>query len=324
MITISILVLEDTFGSMVFPIIDLFENANDLMLETTGKKKFNMQLVGYKQKNPLINNYATVHCDKTIAEQPTQHILIVPAPHKHILQHMDLSYYDDLAVWLKSEHEKGTTIASFCLGAILLGHAGLLENQACTTHWMGVEAMLQHFPKACMEPEKTVVANDGIYTGGGAFSNMQLILFFIEEYCGREVALVLSKMAGIPYPIKSQSQFYMFNALKNHSDKAIIDVQNYMEKNYQKVLKTEELSKIANMSARNFIRRFKKATGDTPIEYLQKIRIETAKKAFESGETSVMETMYDVGYQDIKSFGSLFKRMTGMTPSSYAKRFKVK
>ena len=78
------------------------------------------------------------------------------------------------------------------------------------------------------------------------------------------------------------------------------------------------------MSARNFIRRFKKATGDTPIEYLQKIRIETAKKAFESGETSVMETMYDVGYQDIKSFGSLFKRMTGMTPSSYAKRFKVK
>lgn len=321
MITISILIFKDSFGSTIFPGLDILEHANNFMVETTGKKMFNIQLVGYKNRDLRINSYSTIHCDKTLDDSPSQHLILVPAPHISFLQKIDLSYYDEMAEWLRAEHKKGTEIATMCIGSLLLAHAGLLENQACTTHWAGVETMMERFPKTCMQADKTMTQNDGIYTAGGAFSSMQLIFFFIEKYCGRETALVLSKMAGIPYPIKSQSQFYVFNAQKNHSDKAIVSVQNYMEKHYSSALKMDELSKIANMSSRNFIRRFKKATGDTPIEYLQKIRIETAKKAFEAGDASVTEVMYDIGYHDIKSFGALFKRMTGLTPSRYAKRY---
>jgi len=234
---------------------------------------------------------------------------------------MDWSKYDKLYKWLESENKKGVKIAGLCLGSLLLAHAGLLENRQITTHWLGCELMRTKFPEVGLKSSEVVLHSDGIYTSGGGFSSVQLILYFIEEHCGRDVAIAIAKMSAIEYPLNSQNHFYIFQEQKSHGDEEILNAQRFMEGNYYNDLKIDELSERAHMSSRNFIRRFKKATGETPIQYLQKIRIETAKKYLEGGNKNIYEVMENIGYSDLKSFAVLFKRLTGKTPAVYSKNF---
>ena len=321
MVNVSILAFKDTFGTSFYPAITGFEEANNLMLEMNGKEMFNIQVVGYKNRTIRLDKRTTLRCD-AIIDDPLRHdLILVPAVEMNSLPNLDFSYYNKLGNWLKLQHQKGAKIGSMCTGSFLLAHAGLLEQQPCTTHWMGVESMRNLFPAVCMQPDKAIVQRNNIYTAGGAFTSNQLILHFIEHYCGKEVAIFISKMAGIDYPIKTQTQFYIFNQQKKHQDDAVLTTQNYMEKHYADELKIDELAKKVNMSTRNFIRRFKKATDETPIQYLQKIRIEVAKKTLEAGQSTIFEVMYNIGYSDMKSFSVLFKRLTGLTPAVYAKKF---
>ena len=322
MVNISILVYENSFGAAIFPALQVLNLTNNYMLETFGKKVFKIQLVGYQNRHIHLGTYATIHCDYTTKDNFHQDLIILPGYDINQMQECDCNNFIPLKEWLIREHQKGVEIGSMCTGALLLAHSGLLDNHACTTHWMGCDMIKSQFPKVEMTPSKIITQNNGIYTAGGGMSSMQLIFFFIEKYCSREVATLISKMVAFEYPLKSQNQFYIFNKQKNHGDEEIKMAQNYMEKQYEEQIKMDDLSKKSNMSTRNFIRRFKKATGDTPIEYLQRVRIEVAKKIFEDGNPSVSDVMYSIGYQDIKSFGMLFKRMTGMTPSAYSKRFK--
>ncbi len=321
MVRISILVVEDSFETAIFPTLDLLEHANEYLLETIGEKMFDVKMVGFKKKKILLSKHTTVHCDQTIREELQHDILIIPGFDIRRIEFIDWEQYRPLTQWLVEQHRKGVKIGTMCLGAILLAQTGLLTGVECTTHWQGCDFMKKKFPDVHLSPSEVITHNNGIYTSGGAFSSIQLILFFIEKHCGKEVANYIAKMTAIDYPLKTQNQFYIFDQQKNHFDKTIISAQDFMEKNYDQNIKMQDLSKISNMSVRNFIRRFKKATGDTPIEYLQKIRIEAAKAEFENGNSSVSNVMYNSGYKDIKSFGMLFKRMTGMTPSAYSKRF---
>lgn len=207
-----------------------------------------------------------------------------------------------------------------CLGSILLAHTGLLNQLPCTTHWMGDRIMRIRFPEVIMQPSKMVTKKKDIYTSGGAFSSLQLIFVLIEEYCSKELAHHFSKILGIEYPLKSQNRFYLFSQQKEHEDTDIKKIQLFMEKNYIHKISIPHLALKANMSPRNFIRRFKKATGNTPIAYLQKIRIEVAKKEFEAGNLVISDVMRLSGYKDIKSFRVLFKRIAGLSPSIYSKR----
>ncbi len=291
------------------------------MVETTSRPAFELQFVGVHKMKVVLDKHATINCDFTVKDRPKSDLIIIPGFDIRYLPDLDFNYYNGLAEWLVEEHRKGAVIGSMCLGAALLAHSGLLKNGFCTTHWAGHDFMKCQYAEVNMATSEIITHNNDIYTSGGAFSSIQLILFFIEKYCGREAATYISKMAAMPYPLKSQNQFYIFNKQKHHQDKAIETAQEYMEDRYQKAINLQDLSGHVNMSARNFIRRFKKATGDTPVEYLQKIRIEVAKKSFEEGNNSVSDVMYSSGYQDIKSFGALFKRMTGMTPSVYSKRY---
>ncbi len=203
----------------------------------------------------------------------------------------------------------------------MLADAGLLEDRMCTTNWMIADQLKMQCPHATLLSDNTMIKSDNIYTGGGGFNSMQLIFHLIEEYCGKDLAIELSKIVGIQYPVKKQNRFYLFRKQKMHRDEPILEIQDFMENNFNDNLRIEELANRVNMSPRNFIRRFKKATNETPHSYLQKIRIEVAKNAFESGESSVVEVMDKIGYQDLKSFSVLFKRETGLTPSAYARNY---
>lgn len=323
MITISMLVYKDTFGSAIFPTIDLINSVNDFMLASTGKSFFNLRLIGYKTQMVKINAHTAIRCEQTIKEPPISHIILLPAVKESFLDVMDLNYYDALGDWLHEAYQKGSKICSMCLGSIILAHTGLLNGLPCTTHWIGNELMRVRFPSVRMETSKTITKKNNIYTSGGAFSSLQLIFLFIEEYCSKKVALHFSKILGIEYPIKLQNRFFIFKQQKAHQDNEIKQIQEFMEAHFYQKIAIQDLAPQVNMSERNFIRRFKKATGNTPIAYLQKIRIEAAKKAFEEGNTNVSNIMYKCGYEDIKSFRVLFKKLTGFTPSAYSKKFQV-
>ena len=317
---ISILVYKDSFETAIFPTVDMLDFVNHFLIDSQGYPGFEINLVGYESSQIRLSKYSTVQCDHTIHDDIQHDLIIIPGVDERILQNLDWAHFNELTDWLVHEHSKGVEIGSMCLGAILLARTGLLDDRKCTTHWQGCPMMRDNFPDVLMAPSEVITQENGIYTSGGGLSSIQLTLFFIEKFLGKEVATYTAKMAGIDYPLKTQNQFYVFDQQKNHTDDAIIFAQDFMEQNYAEPIRMEDISRNANMSSRNFIRRFKKATGDTPIEYLQKIRIEAAKSALERGNSSVSEVMFNSGYQDMKSFRVLFKRMTGMTPSTYLRK----
>ncbi|MGH1338416.1 MAG: GlxA family transcriptional regulator [Aureispira sp.] len=320
MIIISIIIYKDTFGSAIFPTIDLINSVNDSISKSTGKPFFHLKIVGYKQKKIALNKYTIIECEETIANTSPNHIILLPSVNESFLDVMDLTYYNELSLWLQEEYKKEVKLCSMCLGSILLAHTGLLNQLPCTTHWMGDRIMRIRFPEVMMQTHKMVTKEKNIYTSAGAFSSLQLIFVLIEEYCSKELAYHFSKTLGIDYPIKSQNCFYIFSQQKEHKDFDIKQVQLFMEKNYMHKISNSSLALKANMSPRNFIRRFKKATGNTPIAYLQRIRIEIAKKELEANNLVILDVMHLSGYQDIKSFRVLFKKITGLSPSAYSKK----
>ncbi len=320
---ISFLVLEDSFEAAIFPSIQLLETTNLLMQESGSEMVFDIRLIGYQKRHIQLSPYSTIHCDGTTRDEWVHDLIVVPGIRMDTLPTFDCSKYKSLIQWLKMEHTRGVELASMCTGALLLAKSGLLDEKTCTTHWQGCDIMRKQFPNVQVEASAVFTKNNGIYTSGGAFSSIQLTLHFIELACGKEIAIQMAKMLSVEYPIRSQNQFYTFQSQKTHNDESILLIQSYMEKHYASELKVDELSRRVNMSTRNFIRRFKSATGETPIQYLQKIRIEMAKKALEDGRMTVLGVMQDIGYSDIKSFSVLFKRLTGLTPAAYAKRYNV-
>jgi transcriptional regulator GlxA family with amidase domain len=172
-----------------------------------------------------------------------------------------------------------------------------------------------------MLPDTIITDHNGIYTSGGAFSSLNLILYLIEKFCGREISLQLSKEFSIDMDRITQSHFAVFQGQRNHNDTQVLKAQTFIEKKYNQEISVEQIAAHANMSKRNFIRRFKNATNNNPLEYLQRVRIESGKRLMESGERNILSIMHNAGYNDIKTFRTIFKRITGLTPQEYLKKY---
>lgn len=320
MVDLSFLIFRSVYTSSIFPAIDLLKHANAISLENTGEEVFEIQLVGYNTLDFKLDEKVSIRCDLTIEDIQKTDLIIIPGFDPLAFNSVNFSEFTELFNWIKRKSQRGCIIASLCSGAVLLGHAGLLKDREYTTHWLCTEFMKQKFPQAKQKPDLTVINSENIYSSGGALSSTQLILHLIEMNCNSNMAEQIAKMAGIQYPLTSQSQFYIFTPQKKHTDKLILEIQNYLEDNYAEQISIDQLAEKVNMSPRNFIRRFKKVTNDTPLAYLQKVRIEAAKMKLKKEKGSVKEIMFDVGYSDLKSFSFLFKRLTGFTPAAYAKK----
>jgi len=179
------------------------------------------------------------------------------------------------------------------------------------------------FPDVNLVDDRIITDENGLYTSGGAYSSLNLNLYLIEKFAGREMAVLSSKIFEIDISRNSQSPFIIFKGQKSHNDVDILKVQEYIEQNYQQKITVEELSEKIAVSRRTFERRFKKATSNTVIEYVQRVKIEAAKKEFERGNKTVNEIMYEVGYNDPKGFREVFKKVTNMTPSEYANKYRT-
>jgi len=280
---------------------------------------FLVQLIGLEKEIPQASGSFKMYADLLIDEVDETDLIIIPALHSD--QSLALELNKEFIPWIVDQHAKGAEVASLCIGAFLLAETGLLDGRKCTTHWTFMEEFKSRYPQCNLLPENIMTEDKGIYTSGGAYAYLSLIMYLIEKYAGREMAVLASKMFSIDLNRNSQSPFIMFIGQKKHKDQEVLNVQEYIEGRYNQKITLAELAEMASLSKRSLERRFKKATGNTVVEYVQRVRVEAAKKCLETTPKNVNEVMYDVGYSDEKSFRSLFKRITGLSPVRYRNKY---
>jgi transcriptional regulator GlxA family with amidase domain len=280
---------------------------------------FKVELVGLSKETPVVNGVYTIKTDRTIQDVTETDLIIIPAMDGDIRQAIE--HNKDFIPWITRQYKRGAEVASLCMGAFLLASTGLVNGRKCATHWMAVNDFRKMFPNIELVAEKIVTDEDGIYTSGGAYSYLHLVLYIIEKYAGRPAAVFCAKIFAIDIERDNQSSFMMFTGQKDHEDEAIKKAQQFIEKNYDKKMTVEELADMFSISRRNFERRFKRATSNTVVEYIQRVKIEAAKMSLESSRDNVNEVMYKVGYTDTKAFRNTFKRYTGLSPIQYRQRY---
>jgi transcriptional regulator GlxA family with amidase domain len=222
--------------------------------------------------------------------------------------------------WLIRHHEAGSTLASVCTGAFLLAETGLLNGKRATTHWGFAELFRKRYPQVDLRPESLVTDEGSLLCGGGAFSYFDLSLYLVERYCGFEIAAQCGKSLLLDLGRTSQVPYAIFEYQKHHNDKQILAAQAFIGKNYSRQMNVDGLADRVGMSPRNFKRRFGSATGDSPLAYLQRYRVEAAKRLLESTSLGVAEICYRVGYENLGFFRRIFKRHVGINPFEYRQR----
>ena len=226
-----------------------------------------------------------------------------------------------LVDWIMQQYKRGAQVASLCSGAFMLASSGLLNGKRCSTHWAHADIFTAMYPEVTLQADQLITDENGIYTNGGAYSFLNLLIYLVEKYYNRQTAIYCSKVCQIEMDRNSQSPFTIFTGQKLHGDEMVIKAQAYIESKLDEKISIEHLSSRFSVGRRNFDRRFIKATGNTPIEYAQRVKIESAKKAFETSRKTINEVMYEVGYSDVKAFREIFRRLTGMSPLEYRARY---
>lgn len=280
---------------------------------------FEPVLVGINRQNELYDGIFQVRADEILEDNPQADLIIIPALQGDLQE--ELAKNEPFINWINEQYANGAEVASLCMGAFLLAETGLVNGKTCTTHWARADEFRQLFPEVNLLSEKIITESNGIYTSGGAYSFLNLILYLVEKYVGREIAIQGAKFFEIDINRIHQSQFAIFRGQREHEDKPVLKAQTYIESHVEKKISVEELADMFALSRRNFIRRFKKATSNTPLEYIQRAKVEAAKKSLESSDHSIYEVMFQVGYSDSKAFRNLFRKFTGLTPNEYRGRY---
>lgn len=222
---------------------------------------------------------------------------------------------------LRELHESGCDLASICTGAFLLAATGLLDGKRATTHWGLTRFFARMYPRVILDPQQTVTDEGRLLTSGGANAGGDLALHLVRRYCGSETALRCAKALVLDPARTSQAPYEVFHTRKNHGDEQIALIQQWLEQNFHTDIKIDSLARRAAMSRRTFERRFKNATGDSPLQYLQRIRVEHAKLHLENGQESFETITSRVGYEDSSTFRKIFSKSTWLQPGSYREKF---
>lgn len=280
---------------------------------------FKVEIAGSTKEIKLNNGIYTVHTDVEIKNLKKTDLVIIPAFEGDVQK--GVAQNADLIPWITQQYRKGAEVASLCVGAFLLAATGLVDGKSCSTHWRVTNQFKAMYPKVNLVPDKIVTDENGIYTSGGAFSSSNLVLYLIEKYAGREIAIHCSKNFQVDIDRCTQSPFIIFEGQKDHNDVHIKKAQEFIEKNVQEKISVDQLASMLSIGRRNLERRFKKATSNSLVEYMQRVKVEAAKQRFESSSDNVNEVMYNVGYNDAKAFRTTFKRFTGLSPIGYRNKY---
>jgi len=297
----------------------IFTRANGYWKETHRRELFQIELAGISKKVEFYDGLFTVKPHTHISTITRTDLIIIPSLNHNYQKAVKGN--QALIDWIETQYKHGAEIASICTGAFLLASSGLLDGRTCSTHWSAAENLKLMFPNVNVQTDKLITDENGIYTNGGAYSFLNLLIYLVEKYYDRQTAIFCSKVFQIEIDRQSQSAFTIFTGQKLHGDEMVRKAQAYIEAKLDEKISVEDLSSRFAVGRRNFDRRFIKATGNTPLEYSQRVKIESAKKAFENTRKTINEVMYDVGYSDVKAFREVFRKITGMSPLEYRNKY---
>lgn len=297
----------------------IFTRANAYWKAKGEKELFKIELAGISSQVDFHDGLFTVKPHTHISAITKTNLIVIPSLNHNYQQAVESNR--PMIDWIEKQYKNGAEVASICTGAFLLASSGLLNGKSCSTHWAFADTFRNMFPKVKLQTDRLITDEGGIYTNGGAYSFLNLIIYLVEKYFDRQTAIFCSKVFQIEMDRHSQSAFIIFTGQKSHGDEIVMQAQTYIENNLDEKISMEELSSRFAVGRRNFDRRFIKATGNTPVEYMQRVKIEAAKKALETNRKTINEVMYEVGYSDLKAFREVFKKITGMSPLEYRCRY---
>ena len=287
-----------------------------------GKPPFyDVEIVGLGQNVKLNGGLYNIHPDKTIFQIEKTDVIVLPLLCGDFAEAISKNKkYKD---WVIAQYANNAEIVCLCVGSFFLASTGLLKDSKCAVHWAAQNEFNAMFPGIEIINDSIITDEKGIYTCGGGYSYLNLLLYIIEKHLGREISILASKMFEIDIERKSQNPFMIFIGQKKHGDEIIIKAQDYIESNPTATFIIDEICGKFGLGRRTFERRFKKCTGNSIVEYIQRVKVEFAKKQLETGKKTVNEIIYETGYNDIDAFRIVFKKFTDLSPIGYRKKFSV-
>jgi transcriptional regulator GlxA family with amidase domain len=319
---VTILLFDQGYASTAIGPIEVFHSAGVVWNWLHGEKvkpRFRVRVASIDGKKVMGLCSLGFMPECSIHEIKHADIIIVPAPGWDVLE--EIARNTTLLPWLKKWYDRGAYIAGVCTGVAFLAECGLLDGKQATTHWGLAAIMRERYPKVKWQTDDFVTEDGKLLCSGGVYASIDLSLYLVEKFCGHEVALQCAKALLLSMPRSRQSGYSVISLSRPHNDDKIRKAEEYLQKNFEAGAPIEELADRAGMGARNFIRRFKAATGHLPGAYLQTLRVNAAKEMLEGGALSIQEICAKVGYEDAAFFRELFKRHTGMTPAEYRHNF---
>jgi len=297
--------------------VEIFSRAGDYWMQQGNKQKYQVVVAATASKKEYINNLVALKPDANIRDIATTDLIIIPSamPGENTADRQIM--FD----WINRQYKAGAEIASMCSGAFILAATGIMDGRSCSTHWSFADRFKIMYPAVNLHSDKLITDEKGIYTNGGAYSFLNLVIYLVEKYYDRQTAIFCSKIFQIELDRDSQSAFAIFTGQKQHGDTMVQQAQAYIEQNIEEKISVEGLSSKFAVGRRNFDRRFIKATGNTPVEYAQRVKMEVAKKELESTRKTINEVMYEVGYADVKAFREAFRKITGLSPLEYKNKY---
>ena len=321
MMEVTVLFLDQTFSSTAIGPMEVFRHAGTLWNFLTGKR----QVPRFRVTTASVDGRA-VRCDGPLHIRPQAALAAIRKTDLIFIPTTGISLDDvvernaPVVPWLRRWHKRGAAIASVCSGVGLVAATGMLDGKRATTHWGLAERFREKYPNVKWMPELMVTEDRGFYCGGGVHAALDLSLYLVERFCGHDIAVQTAKALLIETRRAWQAGFAIVPLKTEHSDDNISSAQEWLHQNFHSSFPLEAPARRVGMSLRNFVRRFKQATGDSPLLYLQKLRV-AAKRLLESNHRTMQEISGAVGYQDVAFFRALFQRHTGFSPSAYRQRF---
>jgi transcriptional regulator GlxA family with amidase domain len=318
---VTILALDHAVTSSVMGTMDIFSQAGvtyNFAMGAAPEPLFDVEIVTLNGEPVTGFNKTRILPHRSAAEIRSTDLIVISS----FIEFETLSTCKAGIPWLRRHFETGATIAAICAGSFFLAETGLLDGKRATTHWGLAEVFRNRYPRVRLDPN-LLIADDGrLLTSGACTSYIDLAIYLIERFHGSTVALQSSKAMLHDFSRTSQTPYIVHQPKKNHGDDKILAIQQQMEKSYNRAFDADSIARSNGMSRRTFERRFKAATGDTPLAYLQRTRVEAAKHLLETGLQTCDEVAFQVGYEDSGFFRKLFIKYTGLRPGAYRLKFR--
>jgi transcriptional regulator GlxA family with amidase domain len=326
-VNVAILAMPEVTASALYGMYDLFASAGHdwafLTKGVAGERRMRPYVVSSQPTGFYAPNNIWVRPDYTLEDCPPPDIICIPdffvVPGASCA-----GRYDAELTWLRQRHAAGATLASACSGTVLLAESGLLDGLDATTHWAYCEALTANYPGVQVRGERALVINrpdDRIVTSGGGTSWQDVALFLIGRFVGLREAMEVAKTYLIDWHDADQRPFASLLMARQNADALIGKCQEWLGTHYAEPSPVAAMVKLSGLPERSFVRRFHKATGMSPLDYVHSLRLEEAKQMLETGALSVEAIADEVGYEDASFFGRLFRRKVGLTPAHYRRRF---